>query len=492
MEDDFFASEEEEEEFENIEENELVSRYENMLKNNQPAYFSEDDYEVLFLYYSLFYDELIYAQFLELTKLASVIHAGIRQYPHACQLQMFYIYYRYLHKELSQKEALKQLELLELPNYERSRYYNYLIDIYVRMDAKEKAIALCNELLQAAQTNENRMGVYSKLIFMCDEPEEVPQMISYCEKYCAIVPAEEDKLLEALWEHFEESPSIKSTGILFFTSYLEQHPFSEKGWVCLGLLHQSDEIYEDAVEAFQNAVALSSKTTPLLLLATAYRRWGKNEKALECYTEVMTLEPVRTDFYVYMAEAYRETRQAEKALYYYGLVLDAKPTNLRALIGTGVVLAETARYEEALPYLEKVRQGNGNFGADALLLMGDCMLALEKDEQAIAIYKQVMDECPNMSEVWLSYSNYYTLTDDYKQAIDTLNQGIAIFPEDAVLLYRMANYLFLYGDHDYGATMLKIACNLDPDSLYRFLEYNEQTAQLPEVIEIINELNDKE
>jgi tetratricopeptide (TPR) repeat protein len=480
MMDDFFGSEDE---LEDIEGNELISRYEGVIKNNQPTYLSVDDYEFLFMHYVQFYNDPFMEE-INLEMAAKVIHSGVEQYPHAPLLNMFWIYNQFLNGKISEEKTLELLHTIEFPEYERLSQNYHLAAVYIKINALDAARSLYENMLRDAYSDDDKERIYSELIFLS---EDISLTLKYTARLLKIAPRREQLLLDELYAHFLFKDD---TGISFFKLFVDKFPFSVKGWQCLGEAYSSQFLFENAVDAMNNAIALSNKVEPVISLAGIYRSWGKYHDALDSYKEAMLIEPDNIDFYVDMAEVYHLLEQNELAIYYFGLTLDNMPNHLPALMGMALSLAAQDNYFDAIHYLRQAITLD-YAPVEAWLLLSDYYIEIENDEEAIQLYKKATELFPLSADVWLSYSNYYAMMEDMKQACTILNQGLVLMPDNAQLLYRMANYYFLYEDYSSGITYLKCAYISDSMYLNQFLDYDEYTAMLPVVVDVINELMHK-
>jgi len=485
---DFFESEEDE--LDDLDDIELISRYENMIDGNSSTYLSVDDYECLFIHYARFYYFFSLPEEINLEMAGKVLRDGLEQYPDAGSLQLFAVFYKFLTENLTVEKTVKLLKKINIEEVEKNAQTYYLANIYAKIDAVPEAVELYQNLLEQIETEEEKVGIYSDLIFLFNKEEDVTKMFEYYEKIRYLNPIRERFLFKDLYFHFLFKPEL---GAMFFKLYVEKYPFSAKGWLSLGGMYAVLMLYEKTVEALENAVALSDEADYLISLAGAYNAWGKKEKALEYYLEVLSKAPEHTDCYIDIADLYFVLGQTELALKYYGLSLDAIPDDIDSLIGTAITLASMEKYEEALSYLNKIRKKNV-VPVVALLLMSDYLVELERDEEAITLYEQMTELYPLVADVWLSYSNYYVSYEDYNKAYSILRCGLFAMKdaEDSVqLMYRMANYYFLDKQNDRATSFLTAAYLIDPDYLDMFLEYDEETANLPEVIEIVKDLTKK-
>ena len=482
MMDDFFGSEEE---MDDIEGNELISRYESMVKNNHPVYLSSDDYELLFMHYTGFYRDG-FSEEVDMKMTSKVIHAGILQYPNAPLLNVFWIYFKYLDDKISETKTIELLQNIEFPEYERMSQNYHLATVYLKIDALDAARSLYESMLAEANSKDDRKRIYSELIFLFNSPNDIPKLMKYISDFLKITPREEPNMLDELNGNYLFNSEM---GVSFFKAYVDKFPFSAKAWQYLGEAYSGQVMFEDAVCAMNNAIALSNSTEPFISLAWIYRSWGKESEALDIYLEVLAMNPDNKDFYAEMADVYHALGQFGQAIYYFGLALEFNPTNLHALMGIALNFAEQEQYTDAIRHLRKAI--TIDFApVEAWLLLADYLIEIGEDAEALLLYEKVTQSYPQSADVWLAHSNYYALTEDVKKACAILDQGLTLMKGNAQLMYRMANYHFLYEDYSAGIIYLKGAYALDEIFLNQFLEYDEQTAALPVVVDIINELMD--
>ena len=483
MMDDFFGSEEEMDDI--VEGNELISRYESMVKNNYPVYLSSDDYELLFMHYTGFYSDT-FSDKVDMVMTSKVIHAGILQYPNAPLLNVFWIYFKYLDNKISEKKAVELLQNIEFPEYEKMSQNYHLATVYLKIDALDTARSLYESMLAEACSKEDKKRIYSELIFLLNKPNDVPQLMKYISEFLKIAPREESPMLDEFNANFLFDSEM---GVMFFKAYVEKNSFSAKGWQYLGEAYLGQVMFEQAVDAMNNAIALSDEVEPLVSLAWIYRSWGKESEALDVYMEILAMNPENKDFHADLAAIYHALEQYEQAIYHFCVALEHNPTNLHALMGIALSFAEQEQYVDAIRHLQKAI--TIDFApVEAWLLMADYLIEIDEDEEALRLYEKVIQSYPQSADVWLAYSNYFALTGDVKKACTTLNQGLALMRDNAQLMYRMANYHFLYEDYPAGITYLRGAYALDEIYLNQFLEYDEQIAALPVVVDTINELMD--
>ena len=486
--DDFFEQEEDEElEEEEKEENELVFQYEDMVNNGHSMYLSLDDCESLFTYYTRFYDLVTRKEDINMEMAAMVINDAITQYPDATSIQLFYIFYRRLNKELSHKEAVKQLKSISFQQYEQKEQSYRLATIYAKMDANIEAISSFKELLKHSQSDKEKEDIYVTLLFLFDQKEDIDEMIDCCEKLRNINLRREQSTLWQLFVHF--LPNVE-LGILFYEAYTQRNPLYYPSWAYLGDFYSFANLYEKSAEAFENVVALSDESSALVSLGGAYNSLGQKEKALECYHEILSRFPERVDVYLDLADTYYSMGEVETALRYYSLAIEAFPEDIPAYMGMAITLASLEQYDEAISYLKRAPR-KGHMSLDLALLLSDYLIETEQDKEAIEILEYLLKTYPLNIDVWLSYSNYYAIIGDFSQACDVLKRALVTLPDNAELMYRMANYYVLDGKNERAISFLMSAYMLDATSLDTFLNYDEDIMKNPVIVDVVNDLKSK-
>ena len=482
--DDFFEQEDDEDELDEKEENELISQYENMLKNNHSMYLSSDDYESLFTYYTRFYDLKTHIKEVNMKMAASVINDAINQYPEVESLQMFHVFYRRLNNELSRKEAVKLLKQIKFPQYEQREHNYRLATIFAKMNAIPEAMSTFKELLKYTQSEKEKADIYAILLLLFNKKEDVPEMIDYCEKIRKINPKREE---ETLWQLFVSLLPDVELGVLFYEAYTQSNPFYYPCWTYLGDFYSFMSMYEKSVEAFENAIALSDEPSAIVSLGGAYIALGQREKALECFNEVLLRFPNRVDVYIDLADTYYSLGQAETALKYYSLAIESFPEDMTPYMGMAIALASLEQYDEAISYLKKAPK-TGHLSLDLWLLLSDYLIEIEEDDEALKILERLVKLHPSNIDVWLSYSNYYAVIGDFSQACNVLKRAFTHIPDNAELMCRMANYYVLDGKNERAISFLMTAYMLDSTILDMFLNYDEDIMKNPVIVDVVNDL----
>ena len=472
----------EEEDFDLADENELISRYENMVRNHQPAYFSEDDFEELYFLYMNFYIDSFPVQAEHLLRGGAVIKAAIAQYPDSKILKLLQTYHAYKERRTSKRVILDKLAKIPFPDYEQEHFRHVLAHIYCQIGERKKAIQLLEYLLEHTDDEDYIFALHYEILLLYESAQDVPQAIARCNDILKLEIVGKSLVFTDMYWHYH----LKPIAIPVFEALAAQYTFSMDAWLYLGKSYFDLMMVEKAVQAFKYAAAVSNNhSLPLISLGRIYVITGKISEAVECFHEVMQLDPNKTELYTEMAEMLYNANDAEQAMYFFAKALDADKKDTNAMFGMALALSSLERYEDSISYIMRAKR-IAELPVEAWLLLADDYVELNRDNEALAIFRQLTKQHPKDVDVWLSYSNYYAVIEDFEQACAIVRQGLEVLPDNAFLLYRIANYYFLGRYTWRGVAYLRLAYHTDPELLDFFAAYDEEVMNIPEVLEIVN------
>jgi tetratricopeptide (TPR) repeat protein len=457
-----------------------------MLKNRKSDFFSVDDYEELYFHYVNFYVDFRPLPEEQLKKGGGILKAAIAQYPDAEILQLLQIYHSFKEKRISKNMLITKLEKIPFPKYEQEHFIHTLAHIYKQIGGKKKAFSLFSALLEKADTEEDKVALYYEILFLYEAAEQAHLAVECCNNILKIGEISHEVLFGDMYEYF----FLKTIAIPAFELLTQQYTFSMYAWIYLGKSYADVLMYEDAIQALNYAVAMSNHPVPLIVLGRIFMEISKVTEAFECFQEAVSLDPNITGLYTEMGELLYVMEQPEQAMYSFSLALDADKNDMNAMLGMALALSAVERYDDSIAYIMRAKniEGLEDLPVEALLLLADNYIETNRDDQALEIFQQLTKQHPKDVDVWLSYSNYYAIIEDFSQACAVLNQGLFLLPDNAPLLYRMANYYFLRGDSKLAVPYLRLAFTYEPDFLNMFLEYDDDLAKNPQVMNIVDNL----
>ena len=109
-------------------------------------------------------------------------------------------------------------------------------------------------------------------------------------------------------------------------------------------------------------------------------------------------------------------------------------------------------------------------------------------DNALKFVNEILDLNPYDENVYISMMECYVLKDDPEKAMESLERGLLILPNDAALLYRKAFLYFAQDQTESGLLTLEMALNQDYDGHIEFLSFDaENLTSNPAIMDLIEE-----
>ena len=101
---------------------------------------------------------------------------------------------------------------------------------------------------------------------------------------------------------------------------------------------------------------------------------------------------------------------------------------------------------------------------------------------------EILDLNPYDENVYISMMECYVMKDDPENAMESLERGLRILPNNAALLYRKAFLYFAQDKEESGLLTLEMALKSDYDGHIEFLNFDaENLTSNPNIMDLIEE-----
>ena len=299
--------------------------------------------------------------------------------------------------------------------------------------------------------------------------------------------------------------------------------------VCLGTLYAGTGNYQEAAQEFERATE-SEPTNDVAFggLADAYEQLGKPQDAEETYRKAIELRPHYWASYNWLGVFYYQHARFREAGEMFAQVIALAPDSFRGYSNLGAAYVELSRYEEAISALEHsitIRPSASGYSN-----LGNAYFYLHRYEEADYAYEQAVRLKERDSRLWWNLGDGYYWTPgkrnqsmaayrkaiaiagedlrvnpndaqsygvlaichamlkEKKPALDAVQQGLRLSPEDPLLLFQAAIVFSQFDQPDEAIAWLKkaIAAGYSPSSIqalpnFEPLRTNPQFQQLLKV-----------
>lgn len=251
----------------------------------------------------------------------------------------------------------------------------------------------------------------------------------------------------------------------------------------LGQTYLAQRRYEPAGETFGQAYKLGARAQALAGLGAVYAGLGHEERAIECWRQVLALTPNDGAARYHLGRLYLEQGDFQAAQQEFEALLTQDGHHPMAHYQMGLLLAgddpqkatahllkalsepenpAAADAEEMLAALEEVERERNKARAVALLGVaylehGELSLARRQFERAIQLH-------PGYAEAYAYLGHIQGQCGDYEAAWDALEKAVTLDPDSVLAHYFLGVYYRSLGMGKAARTQFWRAINLDPDN----------------------------
>jgi len=441
-----------EEEISQSELTDLIKRFELDLSNNRFDYYAQ---HLLAALIDHFLDHASYE------KAGEAVELAMQQHPYhaAFYAKKAFIYTINEESNLALELVNRALEL-EPGNPE---YLTQKGSIYELMGQPMKALDLFDDALENGGLIND---VFVLKMFVYFNLGNYEMALSMIERIFS-EPIDEDRLvMEAhfclqLMEAFDD-------GIRIFKSYTDLDPFQEVVWFHLGQLYASNSLFEEAIDAFEFAIAIDEAyAEPLLERGYCLMQMELFVDASKSFEEFIELEGPDPMAYSQLGSCYLKMDRYKKARSFYreALKLDAK--YVPAWLGLGQSFSFEERYNEALPLFIKANkiQPNNEYVMHDL---GCAYIETDRLDEAEAILKKIIHSSPNFRPAWHSLASLLHSELRSDEALTLMLEWLKRSEDDAEAMYKIAAYYLIENDMEKTRDYLTDALMLNFEDHYTF------------------------
>lgn len=202
----------------------------------------------------------------------------------------------------------------------------------------------------------------------------------------------------------------------------------------MGTVYQMRGDLVSAKAQYQKALSLApNDKTALLNLASLYAAQGATAQANALYDKLLAKNPNDLDIIRYKASTYEAQKDYKNALMQYKAILAISPNDNDAKNAIADIVNN--KFTPADKYNYMLLEANSNpTNYDLQYAYAYEMHKQKKYDEALKYYLRAIELNPKKQEGYINAAQIYTLKNDYVNALNILNRGIAQIPYGAELL----------------------------------------------------------
>lgn len=204
----------------------------------------------------------------------------------------------------------------------------------------------------------------------------------------------------------------------------------------LGLIAQSKNIHQEAINLFYQAIQSDNKRSQFYFnLGISLRLWNKPYEALEAFQKSVSLDANIKETWLEIGNLYKELHKPEEANKAYNQALNLDNHYTEALINQITLNNPPSK---AITELEKLKQSYPNTPQIDFQL-GFMYFHQQIYSKALPLIKSIVSDCPQNEEANSLLGQIYLATQDTAKAQEAFIQTLHIAPNNIQALINLAN-----------------------------------------------------
>ncbi len=450
---------------------ELLQQYDNLKSGKPNSFIEEDSFERLIDYF----DEKE-----ELSQALEVSVYAIRQYPYSSALllrkaDLLIALRRY-------KEALHILEQAELLDGKDTNLYILKTDAYLALDQQEKAAAI----LEAAIDNfdgEEKLDLLFELADVYDDYENFEKVFDCLKTILEQEPNNEEALYKiCFWTDFT---GRNEESIRLHQKIIDDFPFNELAWFNLAASYQGLKLYEKAIDAYQYAVAIDDKFDYAWRnMGDAFLRLRKYREAIEVLEKVLELARPEEVIYEAIGHCYDKMGNFAQARFNYKKAAHLNHTDSQLHYKIACTYMNEGNWTSAVKNLEIALRMH-RLQPEYNLAMGQCFMEMDKLEDAITYFGNVVRVRPKNLNGWTELLKCLYKAELYDEALEYAGFALEQTDGKIIFLFYKTAILFAMGKSKEAILQLENGMQQNPKLIKKLIELNPSILQSQQVVDVI-------
>ena len=349
--------------------NELIDRYEEMLRGTVSCYFDTDEIDEISDYYE---------SKGQLSKALHAIEFGLNLHPDNVDLKLKEARYMlYLDRADEAKRIMSELADYSL-DATLIRAELLFLDGYMKDG---------HALLLAMLDNDDiREDFCFDAVDIYTDYDCFDELVEFVEKAGKVL-SDSRELFREMAAICEERSEYERS-VIIYNKLIDKDPYSLQDWFSLAKVEALLKHYDKAVEACDFALAVKENEESIISFkGYCYYDSGQYEKAIEQFLEYESITKEKSVAYELIGECYVKLDDNNNAL--KSLSLDSRDDEAHSFLGE--ILLQEGDYEEAYYHLSKSLELNED-DMETMKLKGEACLHLEYYEEAVSVFETVLRE----------------------------------------------------------------------------------------------------
>ncbi len=449
----------------------LVKRYEKMRREKTRSFFDVHEFENIIDYY---------LEMNKLVKASIAVKCGLTQHPGSVGIQI-----RKANLLIDKGKYQQALSLLSRFSLIEPSNYEVFISIGTVLNLLGKTSKAIWNFDHALSLDPDDKDEVANLIgFSLQDEGRFDEALRYFKMAYELNPSRKSYLYEMAF-CYDQLGKIERA-ILSYEEFLNHKPFNELGWYNIGVAYSRAENLENALDAFDYAIALNeSNSSAIFNKANILVSLKKYELAIDVFKEFLHLENDDLKGLLYLAECYENIGDEQMALRYYSKAKKIDPESPELLFGMGMLELKKENLNDSRKYFRKALTFD-NENPDFWYALAKTYELQDSKLNAIEAVLKAIHFDSYEKNYWLYAARLYSETGAINESVKALKRSLTYLPDDSNIHYQLAIYYFLSNKSGNAYIYLEKGLIKNYDLYKKAFKGNEWVLSLKKVEGMIN------
>lgn len=299
----------------------------------------------------------------------------------------------------------------------------------------QDALDLLGKLQEAQKDDFNIYKLQASILENMQQFEKLYQVIKN-----QILTAPNDQLDLLLEKHmlFTDITSNHQDAIGFYSNVIDIHPFCSTAWKNLGLSFSFLEDYQEAIDAFEFAIAINPINKAAYLGCTeCLEKTDNYGLAIRYYNEYLDASRISdAEIFMHLGHCFHQENDIDTAQYFLqeALKIDNELADAHYLLAL--------LFMEPNPNKAIFHLGNAidldSFNEDYVLALAQAHTILQNNDMALQYFQQAIDIAPDLIDTWTPFIHFLIKTKQHTLLLETLEEVATFFNPEQVIYLRVA------------------------------------------------------
>lgn len=445
---------------------ELLSRYEDVKNGESVSIMDEEDFERVIEYY-----------FQNNNEEQALLACDIARTYYPSSVAALLLKAEILIQGQKYGQAVHALD--ELEQYDNKNLDATLLraDVLISQFKYDQAAMM---LEQSANnfSGKDKIEILLELTDVYDECEEFDAVFDTLQRVLSIDCRNEEAMQKiCFWADFTKR---LDESVTIHKQITDEDPYNALAWFNMGAAYQGLKLYEKAIDSYEFCVAIDDKFEfAYRNMADAYMRLKWYEKAIEVLETHMQLAKPEDVIFEAMGFCWEKKKNFAKARFFYRKASKLNPQDDTIFYKIGETYTREKQWEKAVKaYSVALHLDKEN--AAYCLAIGNCLLELNAESEALVCYLNAVKLKPSSKTTWQALIKGLYISGYYDEALIQIEMARENCGDKAEFRYLQSAALYEMGKAKEAAIQLEEALKSSPSKVRVFTalnpEYTRRTA----------------